>query len=376
MKNVVVVFGGSSEEREVSLVTGIMTANALRCDKYNPIPVFADENGTWFTGKNLFDISLVKRFGKKGLNRVTLPVGEPVLYEIKKNGKLKKIVNVDCAINCMHGKPGEDGSLAGVFNASFVPFASPDLFSSALAMNKSVCSEVLRKFGFPCADGIVVSKKDFFRDSDKEKDRIKRFGFPIIVKPASNGSSVGITVVKDYDEKKLSDALFNAFFYDEVAVVERFLTGYSDVNCAAVKLSDETITSRVEKITKKGDYFTFEDKYSGDGKGVSKSGVDEATSEKIKQMTKEIYDTFSFDGIVRIDFLVKEKDVKVNEINAVPGSMAYYLFVDKISEFTKLLTDLLDYTIKKYASEKRKTTNTFKLLDFSSFTKSGKKIGR
>ena len=352
-----------------------MTLNALKTENFNPVPVFVDENGSWLSGKELFDVNLVKNGTKLKLKRVTLLAGEPVLYEIKKNGKLKKLIYVDCAVNCMHGKPGEDGSLAGVLNSSFVPYASPGIFPSALAMNKSLCSSVLKKFGFACADGLTFSKKEFFGGSAKVIEKIKKFGFPVIVKPVSNGSSVGITVVKDFDEKKLSDALFNAFFYDETVVVERFLTDCYDANCAAVKLFDKTIVSRVEKITKKGDFFTFEDKYASGEKGALRGEVEQKTADVIKRLTKEIYDTFMFEGIVRIDFLVKGDAVFVNEINAVPGSMAYYLFVNKISEFTKLLTDLLDYTIKKYAAEKRKKAVTFRRLDFSSFAKGGKRLG-
>lgn len=369
MKNVLVFFGGESEEREISVVTGVMTCNSLKGTKYKPVPVYIDGDGAWFTGEELFDIESFSRLNKKKLKRLTLCFGERLIYEVRRN-KLLPYLSVSAAINCLHGKPGEDGALAGLLELSSIPYASPSLFSSSLSMDKSLCSKLLKNAGYPVVEGDFVSRKEYYDDRESVVKRLLfSLGTSLIVKPAEGGSSVGISVVKEVEnelidafldkeegfELRLSRALKKAFSYGEGVVVEKYIENAADVNCAAVRTDEGVSASRVEAPTKHGDFFSFEDKYLEHGKsGERKEKLAKNIEDRVRELTKKIYEDFRFFGIVRIDYLLKGEELFVNEINSVPGSLAYYLFSDKLADFSLLLEKLLDYTLRGAEAKKRK----------------------
>lgn len=368
MKTVLVVFGGMSAERDISVLTGVMTANCLKGGEYSPVACYVSPTGEWYAGDALFDVGFFAEPNFKKLKRVTMVSGENSLYEIKR-GKLKKYADITVALNCLHGAPGEDGSFAGYMNMCKIPIASPPMFASALSMDKSIASSLLKKHGFLVADGFKVERKEFYSDAEKAAEKARKIGYPLIIKPASNGSSIGISVAKCRDELVL--ALRKAFLYDEKAVVEKYLAGAKDVNCAAVGLSDGVKVSAAATPRKSGEFFSFADKYlDGDkifaGQEKTKDINDDVFVE-VKKLTKKIYELFSFSGIVRVDYLLYEYRLYVNEINAVPGSLSYYLFSDKISAFTKLLTDLLNFTLKKHAPEASLKKDADEKLSFNEF---------
>lgn len=334
MKNVLVFFGGVSCEHEVSVITGVMTANCLSGEA-NVYPVYIDTEGKWHTGEKLKDLSWYKTRDFSEVTPVSVFAGDNRLYAIKKN-KIKEICRADAAINCTHGLNGEDGTLAGVMRLSKIAFASPGLFPSSAAMDKYFTKLTLKGIGVETLPYVKMNRINYVKKREFAAKYVsKRLSYPVIVKPANLGSSIGISMAKN--GLTLNAALDNAFRYDDKVIVEKALTDFREINCACIKLGDKYLVSECEEPMTSGEILSFSDKYSGERKSVFPAELDGKTASKIKDLTSYIYRKLEFSGAVRIDYLLDGEKIYVNEINSVPGSLAYYLFVDSIGEFRELL---------------------------------------
>ncbi|MBR1677512.1 MAG: D-alanine--D-alanine ligase [Clostridia bacterium] len=346
MKNVLIFFGGVSCEHDVSVITGVLTLNALKCEKYNPIPIYIDENGRWFSGDVLRDISFYKNFDLKKVKSVVLLPKDRCIYEKKKNG-LNKIAEVSVALNCLHGLNGEDGSLAGFLTLCDIPFASPSLFASAVSMDKYYTKLLLSGLGVNSLPYVRVCRENFYKNKRIACQFVeKRSTYPVIVKPANLGSSIGIKVVKSGEE--LMSALENAFKYDGKVIVEKALEKFREINCACYKSGDKYIVSECEEPTINGDMLTFDDKYLSVGTKRFPADIDKATETIIKDTVKKVYRKLDFNGVVRMDFLLSDGEVYLNEINSVPGSLAYYLFCDGTDKISQFLSTIIEDGIDEY----------------------------
>lgn len=349
MKNLLVIFGGVSCEHEVSVITGVMTANSLSA-KYNVYPIYVDERGEWHTGDNLKNLNWYKTKNFDSVVKVTVNAGDDTLYRLK-NGKLKKICRADAAINCSHGLNGEDGTLAGLMKLSNIAFASPEMFSSSLSMDKYYTKLVLKGIGVDTLPYVKLNRDNYIKRGElAEKYVSKTLDYPVIVKPANLGSSIGISVAKS--EKDLKKSLEYAFRYDEKAIVETALTNFREINCACVKVCGRYVVSECEEPRFSGDILGFDDKYGGNREVAFPAEIGEKLSRKIKEITAYVYRKLEFTGVIRIDFLLDGEKIYVNEINSVPGSLAYYLFADDTSGFATILSEVIEESMEKQKSRK------------------------
>lgn len=358
MKNILVFFGGSSPERDVSVITGVLTLNSLDKSEYNPIPIFISETGEFYTGSELNNLNFYKNLNLKKAKRCALISGDNRLYLLK-GKKLKEQCEIYCAINCTHGQMGEDGTLSGILKYSQIPEVAPEIFAQALAIDKHFSKVMLNALQVPTVEGATINRKDFFEDSNAQVDIIaNKLGYPVIIKPARLGSSIGIEKAENGDQ--LFIAITRAFRYDDKVVCEKYLKNSRDINCAVYKMGEKIETSKLEEALKKSDILSFIDKYGGGKLENSKKSYPNDLSTEIQEQIKEYarlaYTQLEFEGIVRFDFLVCEDRVYLNEINAIPGSLAYYLFCDKLSEFTKLLSGLIEHKVRQIS--KRSTLIT------------------
>ena len=339
MKSIAVFFGGVSVEHDVSVITGVLTCNSL--DKaFSVVPVYVDKSGEWFTGESLLDPDNFIRLDYKRLTRVTLISGSNALFAVR-GKKFKQICVLSAAINCMHGERGEDGSLAGVLKMCGIANVSPDIYSSALAMDKTLTKRALK--------GIAKTLPYAFTESVKEAEEINLpFDYPVIVKPACGGSSIGVKVAEDKDE--LSRAVGFALRFGKRVIIEPCLKDFTEINCAAYRRPDGIKVSECEMPVRRTDYLTFSDKYES-GKRVFPADIPQKISDKIKKITEKVYDTFGFTGVIRIDYFLKDDTVYLNEINSVPGSLAYYLFSDTLAGFTEMLNEMLEVARINFAED-------------------------
>ena len=351
LKNILVFFGGVSQEHDVSVLTGVFTLNCLDPAQYNAVPVYIARDGCWFTGDEMRKISFFKDFDEKKVSRVTLLSGSDGLFDVKGN-RLKKLLIAYCAINCLHGRNGEDGSLSGVLRLSGIPSASPDIFSLAASLDKTKTKVMLDGAKIPSAPYESVTAERFFSARNEVIDGLKeRLSLPVIVKPSSSGSSIGISVAKT--ETELAAALDKAFRFDNSCLVESYLPSATDVNCAAFRRDGRIVVSECERPFSHGEFLSFDDKYSSSKYGAAKefpAKIDLSVSDEIKSLTKKVYELFGFTGVVRVDYLLSGGKVYLNEINGVPGSLAYYLFCDKIADFSVMLDELVKEGVRAYSS--------------------------
>lgn len=340
MKNIAVFFGGQSVEHDVSIITGVLTLNTLYKAGYNAVPIFVDDSGVWYTGESLKDPDYYKNINYKKLSRVTLVGGSNKLYMLR-GKKIKEVCILSAVVNCMHGERGEDGTLAGILNACGIPLASPDIASSSLSMNKALTKTFLRGLKVKVVNGIVVN-------SALESQRaVKEIGFPLIVKPNCGGSSIGVRRVNN--QKDLSSAVAYALRFGESVLIERCLEDFIELNCGAYLKSDGTIkVSECEQPAGKDQVLTFSDKYVA-GKRLFPAPVPKEVSSAVKRITQRVYKKMGFSGVIRIDFLYCQGEIYLNEINSVPGSLAYYLFCKDFKEFGEMLNEMIIVAETRFA---------------------------
>ncbi len=349
MKNVAVFFGGQSVEHDVSVITGALTVNSIDKTKFNALPVYVARDGRWFTGEKLRDIDEYKNLDYKKLIEVTLKGGSNELYQIK-GKKIKPLERIAVAINCMHGERGEDGSLAGVLKMSNIPLASPELVASSSCMDKSFTKTVMKGLKVKTLPSVTVAGEL------NQKAVLSKLKLPLIVKPACLGSSIGLTRVDD--KEKLSSAVAFAKRFGEKVIIEPCLRNFIEINCAAYRdINGRIVVSECERPIGKEQILSFDDKYKS-GKRVFPADIDKDISDRIKATTKKVYDGLDSQGVVRIDYFVCGSEVYLNEVNTVPGSLAFYLFGETLKSFTELLTELIGLAIKR-GNESQSIQKTF-----------------
>lgn len=348
MKTVAVIFGGKTVEHDISVITAQQTLKNMS-KLYNIIPIYIDINGVWWTAQNLGESQTFLNFEQKAIKkkRVTFLAGSPVLM-CESNGKFKKQDKVDVALLCTHGKGGEDGSLQGVLESSFVPYTSCKVASSAICMDKALTKRLLKTFKIDSVKFIEVFQGDFLSNKFKTVQKIKeKLKFPLIIKPARLGSSVGISLCDDVEE--LQTKLQEAFAFDDKVLVEEFLKNAEEFCCAVVKVNGHAFTSKVEQVDK-GKIYSFNEKYLAI-KQKSDKKIDNDLENKILKESICAYKALECDGVVRIDYLYDKGKNKLylNEVNSIPGSLAFNLFS---SPFRDEIDLLLDEAICAYEHKK------------------------
>ena len=364
MRKVAVFFGGKSCENEISVLTGVFVLNLIDREKFSPFPVYIHTDGGMYTSPKMTDLNFFK--DKKFTETEKIFFEGSTVYALNVNKrKIKRWSKIDVAINCCHGGLGEGGGVSALCEWNGIPLASPDLTSSGVFMDKSMTKLVARALKVPTVEYLRVNEKDYEkRGAFLLKSVESRLKYPVIVKPAHLGSSIGITLAEN--EAKLKEALEGAFLLDGRVVIEKYLPDKKDVNCAAYSINDEIVLSEPELAFGEGVY-SFEDKYlrrSGDfgtpmsAKGGGRSLLSGEIREKIRAYTRTMYKRMGLHGVVRMDFLISEGKVYLCEVNTVPGSLAYYLFCDRIVEAKNFFTDLLEDALRRGKEGEKKLVKT------------------
>ena len=265
---------------------------------------------------------------------------------IVKNGWKERSYSVDCVLVACHGGAGENGSLSGYFETVGMPYTASEPFGCSLFMDKDFTKDFLSKNRFPVLRAEVVKEGEGCPDA---------LDYPVIVKPARLGSSIGISVAKD--EKELKTALDDAFVYDEKVLIEPCLRDFREFNCAAFRRGEEIVCSEVEEPVFKKEYLDFYDKYTdaSEAKRDLPAQIDEKLREEIRKATRRIYSRAELKGIVRVDYLYADKKLFVNEVNAVPGALGLYLFVPTGILAEEVLEAVVNDAIRSQRGKESKT---------------------
>ena len=367
MRKVAVVFGGRSCENEISVLTGVFTLNILDRSAYQLFPVYIHTDGGFYTSPKMFSVETFQDGGCEKFQKIFFNQG--TMYALnEKKGKVKAVFQPDVILNCCHGGLGEGGGVSALAEWNKIPLASPDITPSAVFMDKCLTKVVLRGLNIPTVDYIRVNETDYRKRGAFLLKRIEsRLKYPVIVKPAHLGSSIGISVANNEQEAKR--AIERAFALDGRILIEKYLANKFDVNCAAYSMSGEIIVSEPERAFGDGVY-SFEDKYvkrttdGVQGKGemhTNKGGryaLNKELRDKIRAYTRTVYKRMDLKGVVRMDFLVSGNAPYLCEVNTVPGSLAYYLFCERVTDARAFFSALIEDAVKNYTDNEKKILST------------------
>lgn len=343
-KNIIVVFGGVSNENEVSVITGTMAANILKNGGHTVIPVYIAQDGATYCAPELADVQNFKSNNFSAFPKAVVANGG--VYIFNKKGKMKKFVKADTALNCCHGGACEGGAVSGLFRLADIPLASAGIFESSLFMDKYLTKLILSALGVKTADYAYIKSRE---EVDCPYNMPQ---FPLIVKPVTLGSSIGIEKVNNL--KELQSAVETALIYDSAVIVEKYLECRREINCAAYFVKGEVVTSECEEAISGGDILSFEDKYQGGGKSVLPADIPAETSKLIKDITRKVYSDLNMRGIVRFDYILSGGEVYLSEVNTVPGSLSYYLLSSGFKDFFAVLNAVIEQAADDFNLAKTK----------------------
>jgi D-alanine-D-alanine ligase len=417
--NVVVAFGGKSVEHEISVLSASQVIEALDQDKYNIIPLYISKNNQMYVGQELFSVDNFKDIPKMLQNcqqvdfctkgnisylisrdrSKLVSVGSDKLDQNSKNSQKNEQL-VDIVFPVVHGTNTEDGALAGFIKTYNLPFVGPDVMSSALCMDKFFAKNVLQRAEIPVLDGLLFDIQKYKYGYDEMKQEIMgKFEFPVIVKPANLGSSVGIKLAHSSDELDL--ALDYAFLFARRVLIEPAITNLKEINCSVLGDHDFAQASVCEEPLGAGEILSYENKYLGGGgtkngskgikinnipenefpklpdhvllvgskmvssdsetkgEGMASLGrkipaeISEEETEFVQKIAVEAFHVLDCQGVCRIDFM-KDLDTNrifINEINTIPGSLAFYLWEASGISFSDLLDRLIELGFKRMREE-------------------------
>ena len=390
---VAIIIGGHSVEHEVSIISGLQALNALNPDKYEAFPLFISKDNRFYVGENLRQIASYRDMPAclAAATRV-LPVPaegcvELVRYPMKKFGN-NTVAAFDVAVPVVHGTNVEDGTLMGYLEMLGVPYASCDVTSSALGMDKYAMKGALRQAGIPVLEARQYTGKQYAVDNDAVLDDIESaIGYPVIVKPVNLGSSVGISKAKNRAE--LVDAMDLAVSFSARVLVERAVPNLREINCSVLGDYETARPSACEEPLNAEDILTFGDKYlSGNGgkSGGSKGMTDlkrrcpaelpEGMTQRVQELAVATFKALGCLGVARIDFLNDKEtgELWVNEINTIPGSLSFYLWQEVGVGFSALMDELVNLAFKRQR-EREALTFTYEsnILSGTTFGAKGSK---
>ena len=389
---VAMLFGGKSVEHEVSVISGLQAYLSMDTEKYDVIPVYMTKKNEMYVGENIGKIESYKDINSlvsSSTRVIMINTGDSVSlvqYPQKKLGKNLSI-DIDVVFPVVHGTNVEDGALQGYLKTIGIPFVGCDVTASAVGMDKYIMKMILKEAGVPVLDAKIFTLSDY-ADMDSLVEKIETgIGYPVIIKPVNLGSSVGISVAKNRVE--LTAAVDDAFKYATKVLAEHAISKLREINCSVLGDENEAIASECEEPLHTKDILSYEDKYVSNAKGSGSKGMAsvsrkipaELTPEKreeVREMAVKSFKALGCNGVSRIDFMIDEENGKLyfNEINTIPGSLAFYLWEPVGVPYKELLDRMIGLALKRARTESNLTfTFDTNILNSASFGGAkGKKV--
>lgn len=370
--NIGVFFGGRSTEHEISVISASQAMHAIDREKFNVTPIYITKEGKWLTGDALFEVSNYrnpKELEQKCEEVYMRPIyGDTKLYKVnKKLFKSDVLTELDVVIPVLHGSNGEDGVFEGLLETIGIPFAGCNTLSSANGMDKITMKMILQANDIPVVDYVWFTDKQWFSQRDELIKKVEdKLGYPVIVKPANLGSSVGIGRARNREE--LIEKVEDAEKYSARIIVEHMVENLQEINCSVLGDCDDYQTSVLEEPIKSGEILSYTDKYLGGTKGTTgmqasqkriPADLPAEETAKIQFLAGETFRVLSCHGVSRVDVIVDAdtRNVYVNEINTIPGSLSFYLWEATGLPFDKLMEKLVSLAVKRKREQGMKTVS-------------------
>lgn len=370
--NIGVFFGGRSTEHEISVISASQAMAAIDREKYDVTPIYISKQGRYYTGDALFDIKNYKNIPAL-LEKCTQVYMEPSygdynVYRTKKGMFGSNVVTkLDVAIPVLHGSNVEDGIFEGVLESIGIPYAGCNTLASANGMDKITMKMILRECGVPVIDYVWFTDKEWFAKRDELIVCIEeKIGYPVIVKPANLGSSVGIG--RAGNREQLIEKIDVAEKYSSRIIVEHMVDNLKEINCSVLGDCDEYQPSVLEEPIKSAEILSYEDKYMGGTKGAKgmqasqkriPADLPEDVTKRIQFLAGETFRVLGCHGVSRVDVIMDEDngEIYVNEINTIPGSLSFYLWEATGIPFTELMDRLVRLALKRKREQGQKTVS-------------------
>ena len=371
-----VLYGGKTTEHEVSIITAVQAMNNLNKEKYDVVPIYFTKDNDIYTGNALMDMDVYKDMSllKRYCSNVVMYSKDGVLILQNKKGIFKRTIReADIVVPCVHGYNMEDGNIEGMLEVLGIPYTGSDIYGCTVGQDKVFQKQILEAEKLPVPKYTWFYDNEYFSSEEKILDNIKKIGYPVIVKPARQGSSIGIEVAKSEEEVK--NAIEEAIKYDDKILVEEIIPNMTELNCSVLGSNSYMETSVIEQVMGNDEILSFKDKYlaSSSKKGVVKAAgskgmastnriipanISEKLTKEIEETSKKAFRALGASGVVRIDYLYNKKSNKyyVNELNSIPGSLAFYLWTPLNKEYDELLDDMINIAIKRFKNKLKKTS--------------------
>ncbi len=377
------IFGCPSVEHEVAIISALQAMQSLDKDKYEPVPIYISKDGQWYMGEALKDIERFKDM--KGLLNdcqkviVTPNANDGTAFLYPKGLFSKKpLAKIDLFLPVMHGTYGEDGCLQGFLELTQIPYTGPGVLASAVGMDKVAQKALCKMGGIPVLDCFWFYSGEWSLREGELVDLIEaKFNYPVIVKPADLGSSVGINIA--HERLELVEAISDAVQYSQKVLVEPAISNLKEVNIAVLGDAEEAEVSVLEEPISSGELLSFKDKYLQD-EGAKSSGmaslkrkipadIPEEQSETIKKIALDAFYCLNGAGVWRLDFMIDMDNGRIylNEVNTIPGSLSFYLWEPKGLSYPELLERLIEIALRI----KRRRDNTVKYYDSNILAQGG-----
>lgn len=340
--------GGKSEEHEVSLLSGLNILKAIDKTKFEPVILGVQKNGEihYYSHENYLN-------NPTDPKNISLKIGEPVTLLPQPGGKIyslienKVILKLECAFSVLHGKYGEDGNMQGLFNLAEIPFVGSNVLASAVGMDKEFTKRILRDSNIPIAEFITVHEKSHIPTYQEVS---KKLGKILFVKPANEGSSVGVSKVKN--EAGFHEAIAEAFKYDKKILIEEYIKG-RELECAVLE-ENSLIASCIGEIIPNHEFYSYEAKYidNNGAKCVAPAEIPEKIALDIQKLSMKAFRALGCEGLSRVDFFLKENnELVINEINTLPGFTSISMYPQLLEKsginYQELITKLIEKSLKR-----------------------------
>jgi D-alanine-D-alanine ligase len=374
-KTVGVIFGSRSVEHDVSVVTAQQVMQALRPEKYEVVPIYITRDGRWLTGAALRDLKTFQAddiADMMGIKEMIISpstahhgaITPPVSGLLGRN----QVQRLDVVFPVVHGSHGEDGTLQGLLELADLPYVGAGVMASALTRDKVMLKAILSHYGFPVVKHIAFTRQEWVSGAEAVLEQIeKTLTYPVFVKPASLGSSIGVARATDATEARTYINI--AANFDRRLLVEEAVQEGIEINCAVMGSSTDMTASVLEQPITWQEFLTYEEKYMRSEGAAGMKGaerkipapISEDLTQRIQQMALDAFKALDGRGLARVDFLVREQagEVFLNEINTIPGSMAFYLWQESGMSPSEVVDRLIDLALEAYA-DKRKTVYNYK----------------
>jgi len=347
-----VIFGGRSVEHEVSIITAVQAMNNIDVEKYEIIPIYITKDLEWYTGGCLRyidtfkDYDLLKRYCKK----VNL-INKDGRYILQTSGLIRREINeLHIAFPVMHGANTEDGSIQGYLNIIGIPYVGSNIYSSVLAQDKVFMKQVLSANSIPVTKYVWFGER-FYRNKKEELfKQIDDLKYPLIIKPATLGSSIGIETITRKEE--LDSTIERSFKYDNKVVIEEMVEDLIEYNCSVLLTKNGNITSEIEELITNKDIIEYGDKLSFDAEDSSikrtvPAKINDKLRNEIELTSLAVFKMLNMRGTARIDFLYDNKNKKlyVDEVNSIPWCFSHHLWEARNISYKELLNIMLEDAI-------------------------------